>query len=414
MNKKYTLILIYSSSIFAMGLSFLGSILNTHMLTKEAFGDWKFIQGFLVFLNTIINFGIFQAGGRLIAASNDKEKINAIKGYLIYGCIAGLFVMLLVIISSKLFGTRILSEHIFKLLIVYLPFFVAHPLMSYFDSVLPAQKKLIAYSLYKFMPPVFYVASLYLFRTRADSPDVSLQIILYYSSFLLVYVGILFYDKLSFKKRGVILSELLIENRAFGVHIYYGSLWGVGTGYLIVLLIGFFNVNNVDLGMYSLALSVITIMNFLPGIFGTAYFKDFIYSPAIPKKVMKMAIVSSAFLLLFVVITINIWIKLLLKPSYLPVGELVRIGAISAILHGFGDFINKFLSAKGMGKLIKNGAITVGVTQLAFSLILIPFFSAKGAMISRSIGSLVYFMFLFYHYYKGYIKKAGVLSEVIT
>jgi O-antigen/teichoic acid export membrane protein len=114
-------------------------------------------------------------------------------------------------------------------------------------------------------------------------------------------------------------------------------------------------------------------------------------------------ILSSLVLLIATFLGIDFFIKLFLGTKFHEVGFLVKIGAAAAILHGFGDFTNKFLSAKGKSSYIKKVAMTVGIVQLVFSLFLIKWLSGTGAMIARSIGSIVYFSCLYFYYHKNYV-----------
>ncbi|MEO3404434.1 oligosaccharide flippase family protein [Mucilaginibacter sp. CAU 1740] len=406
MKKKDNLgvLLLYVSTIVGLGFSFLGSIINSKMLSKESFGDFKYIQSYLLLVNSIINFGFFQSGSRMIAASDDDKKNRTIKGYLIYLCLMGLVIMFVITLITRLFGTRVLSDRIFHYMLLFFPLFLAHPLMNYFESVFQAERKLVSYSMYKMIPPIAYILCLLAGR-NFFSGVISYNIITYYSCFLLTFIVFIVTDKIEYKGRTPVLTELLELNKEFGLQMYYGSLWGVGTGYMLTILIGYFNVNNVDVGRYSLAYTFVTLLTFLPTIFGTANFKYFINADRLPRKVLAQAIGSSLILLLFLVFTIDFWIGLFLNKSFVIVGLLVKIGAITAVLHGFGDFINKFLIAKGKGKIIKNAAIITGVIQLIAAFIFIPLYSAVGAMIANAIGSGAYFLIFLIYYYKNYEYK---------
>jgi O-antigen/teichoic acid export membrane protein len=400
-RKSFGVFLLYVSTIVGLGFSFLATVINSKMLSKEAFGDFKYIQSYLLLLNSLINFGFFQSGSRIIAASNDERKNKIIKGYLIYLCVAGLVIMFVITLIVKLFGTRVLSDRVFHYMLIFFPLFLAHPLMNFFDSTFQAEKKLISYSMYKLMPPIAYIVCL-LIGKNFFSGMISYNIITYYSCFLLTFLVFFLYDKISFKSREPELNELLEANKEFGLQIYYGALWGVGTGYLLTILIGYYNVNNVDVGRYSVAYTLVTLLTFLPTIFGTANFKDFVTAEKLPRKVLMQAIISSLILLLFLIFTIDFWITTFLNKSFVIVGLLVKIGAITAVLHGFGDFINKFLIAKGRGRIIKDAAIITGIIQLVAAFILIPRYSAVGAMIANAIGSGAYFLIFLIYYYKNY------------
>ena len=410
--KQNGILLLYIATIIGLGFNFIGSVLNAKLLSKEAFGDWKYIQNYLMLISYVVNFGVYWSGGRLIAATNNTERIKLLKGYMLYASLIGLGIMFLITLVTGLFFGRVLSHHIFLILLPLSPLFIIHPLMFYFEAVFQAERKMVSFAIYKALPPILYVLCLYGLK-HIYTVSVWYNAVLFYLTYFAVFLVFLIRDRVGRPRRGHTpeLDELWAENKTLGIHIYYGSLWGVGSGYLLAILIGYFNLNNTDVGNYSLALNFIIPLTFLPGIFGTSHFRSFIQADRIPGKVLWPAIGASALLLVGTLLGIDFFIRLFLDNRFAPVGYLVRLGATAAILHGFGDFINKFLTAKGKGKYIRNVAIAVGLVQVLSSLVLIKLFSATGAMIAKSLGSLVYFGSLAVYYYRNYIESNPKLER---
>ena len=85
--------------------------------------------------------------------------------------------------------------------------------------------------------------------------------------------------------------------------------------------------------------------------------------------------------------------------------DLVYILAIANILRGFGFLINKFLGAKGEGKILRNIAMIVGVSYVVGFSVFIKYFGLIGAAITVLISYLIYTCLL-YHNYKKYLKNA--------
>jgi len=389
LNNRYGALIVFAATITAMGLNFMGSVINTHMMSKEAFGDWKYIQSYLYLISYIINFGIYQSAQRLIANTDNRFRIAVFKGYMICASIAGLLVMFAITLVIG-FISNILSEAIFHILLSCFPLFIIHPLMFYFEAAYQAEKKMIKLAVYKVLPPAFYVLSLYLVSTIAAG-SVYINTILHYGTYLLVFVLLIAKDNIKFKWATREWSELKEENKSFGLHIYYGSLMGVGTGYLLPILVGVFNVDNSNVGNYTLALTFITPLTLLPSITGTSNYRRFAQIDHIPKKVVANTALASAAMIVATIFSIDFVIDIFFGPKFQQVAVLIKIGALTAALHGFGDFINKFLNAKGIGVQVKRVAILVGVVQLASSLVFIHFLSDLGAIIARALGSLTYF-----------------------
>ena len=139
--EKYGVVILYIATIAGLGFSFFGSILNSRLLSKELFGDFKYIQNFIMLLSFLVNFGFYYSGGRLIASTEDKNKIAVLKGYLISISIGGLLLMLLTTLVIGLGWHKLLSADLFKLTITIFPLLIVHPLMFYFESIFQAERK---------------------------------------------------------------------------------------------------------------------------------------------------------------------------------------------------------------------------------------------------------------------------------
>ena len=407
--KNHALKILYVASLAGVGFSFLGSLLNSKLLSKESFGDWKYLQNYVILISYLVNFGLYYSGGRLIAATDNKTKIRVYKGYLVYFAMTGVLVIILSTLVSGIFFPKLLNQNLFHLALVLMPFFIVNTLTFYFESTYQAEGKLLSLAVYKLAPPFVYVTLLYALKFFSQG-SIYYNAILYYVSYFVVFMILLWSDRPIFKRNTSEWTDLKLQHKSYGVHLYWGSLWGVGAMYLLPILIGFFNINNVEVGHYGLAMSFIMPLTLLPGLVGTSYFKKYIKLPTIPAVAFKKVLLSSFALLLLLLFGADIMIDLLLGAKYKEVAALIKIGAFGAILHGLADFVNKFLMAKGESKYLKKVAIATGLVQLFSSLILIKFFSATGGVIAKSLGSLVFFSALYIYYYKKYIiqKSEGI------
>lgn len=403
--QKHAVTILYIATIAGLALSFLGSVLNSKLLSKEMFGDWKYIQNYLMMISFLVNFGFYFSGARLIASTDDPTRIATFKGFMLYKCLLGLITMFLITIVLGLFWKKVLNENIFKILLIMFPLYIVQPLMFYLESIFQAERKLLSFSIYKFLPPFIYVACLYIFK-EFSTGNIYFNATLFYITYLVVFIVFLAKDKIIFRRNGPELQELIKENKVYGSHLYYGSLWNVGAVYLLPILIGYFNLNNAEVGIYSLALSFVIPFSFLPTVVGTSYFKEFITLDRVPPEAFKKVLYISMGLLFFTYLGIDFCIDVFLGAKYKEVGMLVKIGAWGAIVQGFGDFINKFLCAKGKSPFIKKVSMVQGTVLIITSLILIRWYSSVGAIISKNIGSVIYLGCLYYYYNKNYLQKA--------
>jgi len=399
---KHSVKILYAATLGGVGLSFLGSVQNSKLLSKELFGDWKYLQSFIALVAYIVNFGLYSSAGRLIAATNDATKVRIYKGYVILFSFGGALVIALSTIVIGFFFPKILNPTLFHLAFVLIPFFLIHPLGFYFETAYQGERKLIGLTIYRLVPPLLYVGSLYLFESYS-SGSIYYNALLYYTTYFVVCILLVYHDKPIFKRKSSEWKDLVGQHKTFGIHIYWGALWNIGATYLLPLLVGLFNINNVEVGHYSLALSFIMPLSMLPVIVGTSNFKKYIDLSSIPVAEIKKVLIACLVLEVCLLLGIDYFIDFFLTSKYKEVATLIKIGSFGAILHGFADFINKFLLAKGESKYIRNVAIATGVVQIASSLILIKLFSSTGGIIAKSIGSLTLFSLLFVFYYKKYV-----------
>jgi O-antigen/teichoic acid export membrane protein len=392
------------ATVGALGLSFAGTMINSHQLDDTQFGDWKYLQSFVVLISYLVNFGLYSSGGRLVAATDNLVKIRTYKGYLMYFALAGLSVIILSLLICGFFFPKLLNQSLFHMALVMLPLFIIHPLGFYFESVYQGQKKLLGLAAYRLIPPFLYVVMLYAFKSYSKG-NIYFSALLYYATSFVVCMVLLKTDKPIFKKNTSEWKDLKLQHKSFGVQLYWGGLWGVGVIYLLPILVGYFNINhsNKDVGHYSLALSFIMPLSILPSIVGTSNFKGYITAKSISKQSFKKVILACLALQVLLFLGIDWFIGIFLDAKYKDVGTLIKLGSFGAILHGFGDFVNKFLLAKGESKYMKKVSIAVGIVQLVSSLVLIKLYSSTGGIIAKSLGSLVLFMSLYIFYYRKYV-----------
>ncbi len=411
--KKHSAKILFLATMGSLGFGFLGSVLNSHLLGAESFGDWKYLQSFVTMASYLVNFGLYSSGGRLIAATDNPTRIRTYKGYLLYFALFGFSVIVLSLIVTGLFIPKALNSGLFHLVLTMFPLFIVLPLGFYFESVYTGEKKILSLALYRFVPPFVYVLSLFILQSLGKGGSIDYNAFFYYGSFFVICIALILSDKPIFKRGTTEWSDLRAQHKSFGIQIYWGGLWGVGVIYLLPVLVGFFNIDNKDVGHYSLALSFIMPLSILPGIVGTSNFKNYMTLQTIPAKNFKVVLVSSALTLIALLLSIDFIVARFLKPEYKEVAMLIKLGSFGAILHGFGDFVNKFLMAKGESKYMKKVSIVSGVIQLMSSLVLIKLFSSTGGILAKSIGSLIFFTMLYLYYYRKYVVQKSEGMKVI-
>ena len=176
----------------------------------------------------------------------------------------------------------------------------------------------------------------------------------------------------------------------------------VATNYLAGLMLGVFNDDNVNVGYYTLALTLTTPLSYLPGIIGTAYFKQFVNAPRIPSKVIKGTLLLTIFSCVCFVALVGIVVRWFYPETYLVVGTYASWMAIGFSIHGIGDMLNRFLGSHGEGIAIRNSSFACGTFKIFGFIVLVWLWEIKGALLTNIVSSCVYCVVLFYYYHKKY------------
>lgn len=73
-DKVKKALVLYFTMVLGIIAGIVLSMLNTRMLGKELYGDFKFVQNLFTFSEIFLTFGLFYSGGRIIAYTRDPEK----------------------------------------------------------------------------------------------------------------------------------------------------------------------------------------------------------------------------------------------------------------------------------------------------------------------------------------------------
>lgn len=200
------------------------------------------------------------------------------------------------------------------------------------------------------------------------------------------------------------IKDLLHFNTDFGFNVYIGSICAVGFGYLTEILISYFGVDNVDVGYYSLAVTLTSPLAFIPSTIATTHYKSFAVSKGISKRLLLLTFSVSAFSVVLLWLIIPFFVKYFYGEAFMPVVRINFFVCIAVFLHGIADFYNRFIQANGYSIMLRNASIIVGLSTLITNVLLIPTHGAHGAAYSRIIVGIVYLLVIYY-YYKRIIKE---------
>ena len=379
------------------------SVVNTSLLGPQQFGDLRFLQSLFSFVVTFLTFGVFITGSTLLARKRNEIRSHELSGsLLIFASLISIILILGLFIFSY-FEESIFHNNLGRIIRIFSPLLFVYPFQLCLDRILTGNNRIYELSVFHFLP-----SALYLIGAITFNYFIPLSLILSLAIFLSVLAAVIvinmFVLKPKFKNIKKNLSIIWKENKTYGYHVYIGVLTAVGSGHLAGLLIAYY-VDNTNVGFYSLALTVTMPLTLLPNAVSTTYFKDFANIDSIPRKVTIITGILSICSLLFFILVIDKVIIFAYSAEYSAVVPIAYLVSIGSVVHGFGDFFNRFLGANGQGKAMRNGSIIVGISNLVGYFILIPYLGVMGAAIAKVITSFVYLIVRYYPYQRIVKKK---------
>ena len=400
-KEKKQVVMLYGATLGSVFLGVFSSIINTRFLAPTDYGDVRYVQNIITFVASLLLFGFFLSGSRLLAVSKDENNSREIRGTM---------VVILVVASAILCLSSAIAAfvhynngNLFTLFLVSLPVCL-HPLLAnYVNTTAQGDNHIGRLAFARLMPPVLYVGIAYLIYSRFGASSV-MMILLQWGIATLILLGVVISQRPSFSNLKEKFELLKKENKQYGFHLYIGSLVMVSTSYLAGISLGIFNEDNSEVGFYTLALTVTSPLAMLPSIIGTTYFKKFATLPSIPKKVFKATVALTLGSCVCFVILIKPIVVFLYTERYSVVGLYASILAIGFCIHGIGDMMNRYLGSHGQGKCIRNASVCNGVIKVLGYTFLVMLWNTKGALATTLICDVVYCLMILYYYIK-FIKE---------
>jgi O-antigen/teichoic acid export membrane protein len=352
---------------------------------------------------TFLTFGFFYTGGLILAKTEDKLKKRELSGDIIK---IAAFSSLLLIVVSLIFSFlehRIFGNNLGPLIRYSLPLLFIFPFQLCFEQLLQGSNRIYSLSVLRFGPKLVYIL-LALVLQYFSKFSLTTALISHLGAIAMIVVTILVFIKPKFGLKSTFLPLLRRENRGYGFPIYLGAITGVASSYLAGLTISYY-IDNEHVGYYSLAITAAMPLTMLPASFGITFFKAFVTYAKIPLKVILVTVGIGVTALIGFLLFINEIVVFLYTDDFLPVIGLSYFIAVGSLFHGFGDFLNRFISAKGLGKKIRNSNFVLGFINTVGFIVLPKYFGVEGAAYTRLIAGVVYFLLLL-GFYVDYQRKS--------
>lgn len=390
-------VMLYGATIIGLVFSLWASIINTDSLPSAEYGDVRYVQNLIQLFASLLLFGYFLSGSRLLALSNDETRSRRIRGVMLIilaVCAVLLFVAILV---AAFFHKGTPAES--NLLLISLPVCFYPLLINYMNTTAQGDNHIIRLSLARLLPPVLYAAvASWFFNSYGATP--ARMVLLQWGIYSLALLLLILSARPSFSNLRPIYRELNKENRSYGLLLYYGSLAMVATNYLAGVTLSLFNSDNREVGFYTLALTLTQPLAYLPAIVGTAYFKKFATQDCIPPRVMRTTLLLTLTSCICFVILIHPLVNYFYHSEYHNVGTYASWLSVGFCIHGVGDMINRYLGSHGQGRPILISSLVCGFVKLTGFIVLVWLWGINGALITCVASSSVYALSLYFYYKK--------------
>lgn len=390
-------LMLYASSLVGVFLGVLSSIVNTRFLNPADYGDVRYVQNIVNFIASLLLFGYFLSGSRLMALSTDQNYTRRVKGMMVL--ILGVACAVLLFSMPVCYLLHQENSKLAWLFVVSMPVCLVPLLFNYIEQTTQGDNQIGRLSLARLLPYLLYVPIAYFVYKNYEATS-ERMILLQWTIYSAVYLLIIISTRPKFKQLRPVWKDLQKENRDYGIQLYIGSLVMVATNYLAGISLGFFNSDNSEVGFYTLALTVTSPLAALPAIVGTTYFKKFATQDRIPTKVLRFTVLMTLGTCVIFLLLIHPIVVFLYTEKYAVVGTYASILSVAYCIHGLGDMLNRYLGSHGQGKAIRNASIANGVFKLIGFTALVALFNTEGAIATVIVCDVVYFSCLIWYYRK--------------
>jgi O-antigen/teichoic acid export membrane protein len=394
-----------TSSALGVGLGILTSVINTRLLGPEAFGDFKFIQSIFNILMVFFSLGVFHTGGRLIAGKEFEGLRKGIIGALFFLTSLISLAFVLTVFLSSYIQEAIFDNNLGPIIRYAAPLSFVFVFKVALDKFLEGDNKINELAVFQILPKLLYIVVIFIVSQFFD-----LNVTIVLAVFLLTQLISTLYGtrkfSISFTKLREPIKNILQENKLHGFQIYIGALVSNGTLHFSSFIIAYF-LSNTEVGYFNLANTIAVPLSMIPQVVGTAYFKDFANSNKISNKVIWTTLAVTLVSFVIFIALIKYVIIFLYSEEYLEVVTLLYYISFAYVIQGMYLVLNRFLSAHGIGKELKNASFIRGGINILGFIILVKILGTIGACITLVFSNLSYFLYMWYKY-KEFVKKFSI------
>ncbi len=397
---KQTAIL-FASQMALLAIGFGIKTIQTKLLGPAAYGLYAFFGSFTVFTALFFRFGFFASLQVLLAENKEENKEKELFGLgLIVSAVIGIVYAVFVWVFS-FYVDQLFSSHIGDVLRILSPLTFIIPFRSAIVALSVGSNKVHLLPVYDNLAKLLFLGVLLVYF-YSDAITVFQVTLFNLLTLLIAIFPIIKNLKPRFKNRRTHFTTLWQKTKTYGFHFYLGSTTNQSTFRLDELAIVYFIGTTVN-GFYSLANIIASPIALGSQALSNSLFKRFSVQAYIPKKVF---IYNTLWLVLAVALfylLVDWLVFVLFGTEFSDVSKYAIAVSLVFFLQGLAEPF-KFLSAKSLGKEIRNVGLAEAFINVSGNLILIPIYGVFGAIYTSLIAKL-FNLIAKAIYYKRYIKK---------
>ena len=296
------------------------------------------------------------------------------------------------------FQDKIYNNNLSYIIRLFSPLLFVFPLKLCIEAILIGSNQIYKLSFYQLFPKIFYLFFV-LLTSLFFKFTLLLALLFQLSGLALVTIVMIILLKPKFNKIKNHWQYIKNENIKYGFPVYISHLANTATTKVAALSIAFF-IDNTNVGFYALAITVTQPLSMIPRVVGITLFKDFANKDYIPRNATFATLGLAMVALISFFFLIKTLFFLIYSKDFEPALRIIYYFAVSSLIHGFADYINKFLGAHGRGKDMRNSALLVAVCNIVGYTLLIKYLFINGAIITQVTASSIYLLSMIYYYKK--------------
>lgn len=378
--------------IGAQGLSTLLSFTLTILITKGLavadYGSFRYAMTFLTFAMTVLQLGWPYSASRLLAMEDGRDAQRAIVG----ACFVIVSVTTLLGVAGTTAGLLVAERAGYqpaRLLFWVAPFVYVTLGQGMITSLCQGLNRISVLAVQQVLPYLLLIPVTAIQIYALHEYSLVAAIVGYVAVFTIVLA-------VGFTRLGVKFADtrrwvraIAAENWRTGFPIYVGGLFGVASAQFVALLAAQFT-TAAEYGQYALAMAVSTPVGVLISSIGTVIFRSSSGRRSLTPKVIGYSVALGVLVCATFLLATQFLLALAFGARYWPSVRMAQLQVFGAVMIGWGDILQRFLGAQGLGRRLGSAAVATGVVGTSAAALLLPRIGIYGAIISAVLGSATY------------------------